>query len=341
MGYACVYADRAAKHVSILSSSSFDPKSVITGSRRYQFTVKASFALLKNLWARGGRHDYVLQERVAGPNVFVDCMSEWPIHNDVGPHQRWSMGVLWDNVVTGRDINVRNRKSMGGGHGWAGANHVVWNGEVGYMQAESPPTAWNYVIGTILIKWGPRGNAIKDSINTPVTPVSLYRAQMNVRHGLHPEATPAAAEFIYAPDNLAAAEAAEQTDIIAVKPIHGGVGGGVGGGGGVTYVTHTDSRTTSQHDWFVAMMGVVSTLCAVAVGTLLYWRRHRTKFRVEKTMMELTEMSSQQQQQSPQQQQQHHHQQQQGHQSPPPPLPHQQQQQQHTQTSPQPHLHPQ
>lgn len=53
-----------------------------------------------------------------GPNVFVDSTGV-DGNNDTGPHERWAMGVLYDNI-TCNTINVRQRSWMGSGQGWAG-----------------------------------------------------------------------------------------------------------------------------------------------------------------------------------------------------------------------------
>ncbi|KAG0073471.1 hypothetical protein BGZ92_003837, partial [Podila epicladia] len=51
------------------------------------------------------------------PNVFVDSEGE-NANNDTGPHERWAMGTLYDNI-TCNTINVCQRLWKGSGHGWA------------------------------------------------------------------------------------------------------------------------------------------------------------------------------------------------------------------------------
>ena len=55
---------------------------------------------------------------LTGPNVFVDSTGVGA-NNDTGPHERWAMGILYDNI-TCQTINVRQRAWMGSGQGWAG-----------------------------------------------------------------------------------------------------------------------------------------------------------------------------------------------------------------------------
>ena len=71
-----------------------------------------------------GRHDYVTGAKAGGPNVFYNSTAK-KTHADIGPHQRWAMGTLYDNIVIDGAINVQGRGNAGSGHGWAGVNHVV------------------------------------------------------------------------------------------------------------------------------------------------------------------------------------------------------------------------
>ena len=71
-------------------------------------------------------HDYVTGAQVCGPNVFYNCTASQTFA-DIGPHHRWSVGTLYDNIVTDGEINVQDRGQMGSGHGWAGVTQVLWN----------------------------------------------------------------------------------------------------------------------------------------------------------------------------------------------------------------------
>jgi len=92
--------------------------------------------------------------------------------------------------VSGDAINIRDRGNMGTGHGWAGANSVVWNSAASSFIVQNPPTATNWLIGsvgTLVTEGGKVGTY--DSLGTPVSlgdPVgnpddSLYRAQLAER----------------------------------------------------------------------------------------------------------------------------------------------------------------
>ena len=187
--YAAVSAENGAKWVTVTDSECLDPVSQITGSRRYSFNVDSQLTLVKNCYSRLGRHDYVLGSSTPGPNAFVDSRGEDGFA-DAGPHQRWSTGGLFDNIdVEGTGINVQNRGNSGSGHGWAGANMVIWNStsDGGYI-VQNPPTAQNWLIGsTGAIKSGtmyvgPRPEqGVTASHGTAVEPRSLYAAQLQDR----------------------------------------------------------------------------------------------------------------------------------------------------------------
>lgn len=182
--YSCVQVQKQCKWITINHCACIDPISQITGGRRYSFALDGELTLVEHCYARNGRHDFVMHSLAAGPNVFFDCTAELS-HADTGPHHRWSVGVLYDNLHisgVGRgtgEINIRDRGNMGTGHGWAGANQVVWNCKADAMIIENPPTAQNWVIGAITPSL--RGNGYTESVGKPVLPKSLYLAQLQQR----------------------------------------------------------------------------------------------------------------------------------------------------------------
>ena len=188
--YAAVNILKSAKWVTVDSSSNLDPISQLTGGRRYSFNVDGQLTLVKNAYARNGRHDYVLGSTVPGPNVFVDSLAEMT-HADAGPHHRWSTGALFDNIsLPDGQLNVRNRGNSGTGHGWAGANDVIWNSTAAGFLVESPQTAQNWIIGSVgpliddhRIAVGPVLPPIVDSQDCAVVPRSLYYQQLAERMG--------------------------------------------------------------------------------------------------------------------------------------------------------------
>jgi hypothetical protein len=119
------------------------------------------------------------QSRAAGPIVFQDCEGQGS-RVSAGPHQRWAAGILFDNIDVSGAVAVVDRGNMGTGHGWAGANVVVWNSvaDRGFHVA-SPPTAHTWVIGAT-------GEIRPDPDHPPIVlpfppgaPRSLYDAQVS------------------------------------------------------------------------------------------------------------------------------------------------------------------
>lgn len=187
------------KWVTVERSDCLDPISKIEGGRRYSFNNDGQLNLLRTLYARNGRHDFVNGSLTSGPNVFVDAKAT-RAHSDTGPHHRYSTGGLFDNViVSGTAINVQNRGNSGTGHGWAGANMVVWNSTAsGGFVVQNPPGAQNWLIGSTgtinsgTMYVGPHDPGIYISHNTPVTPRSLYYQQLAPR-----QATPGLSDREY------------------------------------------------------------------------------------------------------------------------------------------------
>ncbi|TZF83095.1 hypothetical protein FW774_12385 [Pedobacter sp. BS3] len=182
-GYACVSISKESVHNTVEECAMLDPKSITTGGRKYSFNLEAgaSFNLFQRCFTRGGRHDFVTGSRVPGPNVFLDCYAT-DTQSDIGPHHRWATGVLFDNIYGGQ-IHVQNRKAMGSGHGWAGAQILFWNcaSYKNDIKVESPKGARNWGIGCTGLQ--KNGAGYWESWNTNVLPRSLYLAQLKDRLG--------------------------------------------------------------------------------------------------------------------------------------------------------------
>lgn len=188
-GYACVALYSGTRAVTVQDCRSLDPVSIITGSRRYAFVLSgAQLCLVQNCYTQKDRHQFVTQARTMGPNVFVDGWND-TAYSDAGPHHRWGAGAIWDQVVVnGNSLNVQNRGNSGTGHGWAGANEVVWNcTATGGFIVQSPPGTRNWLIGSIgAIRtgtmWvGPHDPGTYDAHGANVFPNSLYYAQLQDR----------------------------------------------------------------------------------------------------------------------------------------------------------------
>jgi hypothetical protein len=133
-----------------------EPLSRAVAPWRYSFWNDGEFNLVADCDADEGRHDFVTGQLSSGPNVFFDSDSTASLQ-DSGPHHRWSVGTLFDNVsmtsnselVAGGELNVRNRYEAGSGHGWTGSSMVVWNSMADRFRYFNPPTGQNWLIGSV------------------------------------------------------------------------------------------------------------------------------------------------------------------------------------------------
>jgi hypothetical protein len=182
-GYACVSISGMSVFNTIQDCAMIDPKSITTGGRKYSFNIEhgSTGNLVQRCVTWGGRHDYVTGARVPGPNVFLDCVAR-NTFADVGPHHRWSTGLLFDNVY-GEEMRVQNRKAMGSGHGWAGVQTLFWNcySTAKEIKVESPLGTMNWGIGCVGLKQN--GGGYWESWGSHVTPRSLYLKQLEERLG--------------------------------------------------------------------------------------------------------------------------------------------------------------
>jgi hypothetical protein len=150
-----------------------------------QILVDRCNVIADNVWfvATGGKQ--------SGPIVILNC--NFTGNSRVESHQRWSTGMLYDNVrVETGGIDFRNRGSMGSGHGWSMGWGVAWNCVAKNFVIQNPPGVHNWMIGCIGENLAmPRpfdqepklpGGTI-DSHGFPVNPVSLYLAQLKERLG--------------------------------------------------------------------------------------------------------------------------------------------------------------
>jgi hypothetical protein len=182
-----VQADGGSIFVTVQDCTHLDPVSQITGSRRYSFSLNGQYGLVQRCHARGARHTFVTGSRVRGPNVFLDGTAVQS-HADTGPHHRWAVGTLYDNISDDNQIRVQDRQWAGSGHGWAGAQQVLWNCTSKTLVVQQPPTGQNYAIGCVgqfvAGDWSPgAARGVIDASGAPVMPRSLYLAQLQERRG--------------------------------------------------------------------------------------------------------------------------------------------------------------
>lgn len=138
------------RFTTIQDCSVLDPVSIISGGRRYAYGISGGqMCLVQRCYSRYNRHDLVLGMSVAGPNAYVDNRTEMTL-NSSEPHQRWSAGCLFDNCSLSGPVSyftAVNRGNYGTGHGWAGAQILLWNCKSPVSVIMQPPTAQNFSIG--------------------------------------------------------------------------------------------------------------------------------------------------------------------------------------------------
>jgi Dockerin type I domain len=183
-----VLSNPTAKWVAVQDVTNLDPKSTVTGERRYTFDLSGQLDFVTDSQANSGRHDFVNNStRPPGPHVFHNSVANNAL-NDSGPHQRWATGTLFDNItVHGDNINAKNNGSLGTTHGWSASNVVIWNSTADGFTVQNPPTSQNWLIGSTGpvindTQFGQQPAGYVDSPGVPVTAGgtnSLYDAQMN------------------------------------------------------------------------------------------------------------------------------------------------------------------
>jgi hypothetical protein len=144
--------------------------------------------------------------------VETEAQSEGPVimlhshfsgNGKVEPHQRWSTGFLVDSSsLGGGNLFMRNRGSMGTGHGWTIGWSVPWNNTANNFLVQNPPDVFNWSIGDTgnqdtapmpVDRGAPKGDllpsGIIESSGRPVQPLSPYLEQLRDR--LEPRAVAA------------------------------------------------------------------------------------------------------------------------------------------------------
>jgi len=134
---------------------------------------------------------FVTGPRATGPIVLLNCSFRGSGH--IQPHARWATGLLVDCCeVPESGIDFMNRGEMGSGHGWTIGWAVAWNCVARSYVIQQPPGAANWAIGCRGAREvkgmpfnhePPMAEGIFDSHDSPVTPTSLYLAQLKDRAG--------------------------------------------------------------------------------------------------------------------------------------------------------------
>ena len=165
-----------------------DPDFSVEGGQHYAFDFKdAGQNFFQRCYSTEARHSVTSGSRATGPNAFLDCLAENST-NDAGPHHRWATGTLFDNVKDSL-LRVQNRTDAGSGHGWAGAQQLVYNSELDEFVLQTPPFAMNWAIGIVGSRiegsFSPlEADGIIENTGAHILPRSLYLQQLEDRAGL-------------------------------------------------------------------------------------------------------------------------------------------------------------
>ena len=164
-----------------------DPDFLVQGGQHYAFDFKdAGQNFFQRCYSREGRHSFTSGSRATGPNVFLDCLAE-DSTNDSGPHHRWATGTLFDNVKDNL-MRVQNRTDSGSGHGWAGAQQLLYNSELDEFVLQTPPFAMNWSIGVVGSRIDGNFSPLEvdgmiENNDAHILPRSLYLQQLEERAG--------------------------------------------------------------------------------------------------------------------------------------------------------------
>lgn len=189
--------------VTIQDSRALEPHSPITGGYRYNFNLmsRANNILFTDVHASYGRHCFVSNGTATVSGVVFHNGTSHHAYNASEGHRRWSMGLLFDNLifneaVTNTVIGLYNRGTYGTNHGWSSAHSVSWNSDPGpgkRIVIQKPPTAQNYGIANraTVTGSGPFAGPAGFIEGTDQTPelTSLYEAQLHDRlaYGIPPD----------------------------------------------------------------------------------------------------------------------------------------------------------
>jgi hypothetical protein len=162
--------------------ASHTPVAYFTAAAPSDFNVDGSQILVNRGGSKGGNKIfyYSTSGGVVGPNVILGFTGSG-MRSPIQPHQRWATGLLTDSAhLDDGGIEYMNRTTLGSGHGWTMGWGVIWNSSATSIRAEQPAGAANWAIGN---QGAMSGNGTFDSHGTPVSPGSLYLAQLCARLG--------------------------------------------------------------------------------------------------------------------------------------------------------------
>jgi hypothetical protein len=188
----CTSISRGAKRVTIEDVTIEHTGAVSAAPYPADFSLSGTQVLAHRFQSLNARNVYtvVTQASVTGPIAVLNYRSSE--QKGVEPHQRWAVGMLFDNIDVDGDLSLMNRGYYGSGHGWTVGWAVAWNTTADRYIVQRPPGTLNWSIGgsgevhdqarpgrSAPIE--PRGEF--ESHDTKVSPSSLYLAQLCSRLG--------------------------------------------------------------------------------------------------------------------------------------------------------------
>jgi hypothetical protein len=188
----CTSVSRGAKRVTIEDVTIQHTGAVSAAPYPADYSLSGTQVLAHRFKSLNARNVYtvVAQASVTGPIAVLNYQST--DQKGVEPHQRWAVGMLFDNIDVDGDLSLMNRGYYGSGHGWTVGWAVAWNTTADRYIVQRPPGALNWSIGGAgevhdRARPGrsdpiePRGEF--ESHGTKVSPSSLYLAQLCSRLG--------------------------------------------------------------------------------------------------------------------------------------------------------------
>ncbi|ORZ04777.1 hypothetical protein BCR42DRAFT_444073 [Absidia repens] len=151
---------------------------------QFAFEISGQQILIDQCHVEHNFHAYSFKGRIPGPNVISHSTAVGRL-GDVGPHMKWSSGQLYDNCNIEGQLIIQDRFDAGSGHGWSGANSVVWNSVAHTgMVVQSPPLGQNFILGSSSKRGKARKNhpwAWEELKDSRIHPQSLYLVQLYER----------------------------------------------------------------------------------------------------------------------------------------------------------------
>jgi hypothetical protein len=167
-----------------------------TGDGMADFSISGTQTLVDRCSSNGsGSWPILTQGQQTGPIAVVHFTSDQP--SGIAPHQRWATGLLADECQFPNSPNGSpgvafwDRGTHGSGQGWTLGWGVAWNVTTPFVLVQQPPGSENWCIGCggAIVERAPLGSStippdgIFESSGTPVSPSSLYLAQLCDRLG--------------------------------------------------------------------------------------------------------------------------------------------------------------